>query len=123
MVASLTALGAIGVDTMLPALPEIGARLGVGTENERQYVIAIYLIGLGAGQLLHGPLADRFGRRPVMMWALAAYGDRQRGRGPVGQLRAAADRAAARRRRGGGDAGGDDRDRAGSVIRAGRWRG
>jgi len=74
MVASLMALGAIGVDTMLPALPEIGARLGVGTENERQYVIAIYLIGLGAGQLLHGPLADRFGRRPVMMWALAAYG-------------------------------------------------
>jgi DHA1 family bicyclomycin/chloramphenicol resistance-like MFS transporter len=74
MVASLMALGAIGVDTMLPALPAIGERLGVATDNERQYVIAIYLIGLGAGQLIHGPLADRFGRRPVMMWALALYG-------------------------------------------------
>lgn len=74
MVASLMALGAIGVDTMLPALPAIGERLGVATENERQYVIAIYLIGLGAGQLIHGPLADRFGRRPVMMSALFLYG-------------------------------------------------
>lgn len=74
MVAALMALGAIGVDTMLPALPAIGERLGVATENERQYVIAIYLIGLGAGQLIHGPLADRFGRRPVMMWALSLYG-------------------------------------------------
>lgn len=74
MVASLMALGAIGVDTMLPALPAIGERLGVATDNERQFVISIYLIGLGAGQLIHGPLADRFGRRPVMMWALALYG-------------------------------------------------
>lgn len=74
MVASLMALGAIGVDTMLPALPAIGARLGVATENERQFVIAIYLAGLGTGQLIHGPLADRFGRRPVMMAALMGYG-------------------------------------------------
>ena len=74
LVASLMALGAIGVDTMLPALPAIGARLGVTTDNERQLVISVYLIGLGLGQLIHGPLADRFGRRPVMMTALLGYG-------------------------------------------------
>ena len=74
LVASLMALGAIGVDTMLPALPAIGAQLHVATENERQFIISVYLIGLGAGQLLHGPLADRYGRRPVMMAALVAYG-------------------------------------------------
>ena len=73
LVASLMALGAIGVDTMLPALPAIGARLGVATENERQLVISVYLIGLGLGQLIHGPLADHFGRRPVMMTALLGY--------------------------------------------------
>jgi DHA1 family bicyclomycin/chloramphenicol resistance-like MFS transporter len=73
MVASLMALGAMGVDAMLPALPEIGARLGVATENERQFVISIYLIGMGTGQLVHGPLADRFGRRPVMAAALLIY--------------------------------------------------
>ena len=73
MVAALMALGAIGVDAMLPALPDIGARLGAPTENAQQYVISVYLIGLGIGQLLHGPLADHFGRRPVMLASLAVY--------------------------------------------------
>ena len=73
MVAALMALGALGVDAMLPALPEIGAQLGAPTENAQQFVIAIYLIGLGIGQLIHGPLSDHFGRRPVMLGALAVY--------------------------------------------------
>ncbi|MDB5676002.1 MAG: major facilitator transporter, partial [Sphingomonas bacterium] len=67
MVAALMALGALGVDAMLPALPEIGMQLGAPTENAQQYVIAIYLIGMGVGQLIHGPLSDHFGRRPVML--------------------------------------------------------
>lgn len=71
--AALMALGAMGVDTMLPALPAIGASLGVATDNERQFVIAIYLGGLGIGQLLHGPLSDRWGRRPVMIVGLIGY--------------------------------------------------
>ncbi len=73
LVAALMALGALGVDAMLPALPEIGARLGAPSENAQQYVIAVYLIGLGLGQLLHGPLADHFGRRPVMLASLGVY--------------------------------------------------
>lgn len=73
MVAALMALGALGVDAMLPALPEIGVRLGAPSENAQQYVIAVYLIGLGLGQLLHGPLADHFGRRPVMLASLGVY--------------------------------------------------
>ena len=73
MVASLMALGAFGVDMMLPALPAIGRTLGIAAGNAQQYVITAYLIGLGLGQLLHGPLSDRFGRRRVMMTALATY--------------------------------------------------
>ncbi|MDB5712355.1 MAG: transporter [Sphingomonas bacterium] len=73
MVAALMALGALGVDAMLPALPEIGAQLGAPTENAQQYVIAIYLIGMGVGQLIHGPLSDHFGRRPVMLASLGIY--------------------------------------------------
>lgn len=73
MVAALMALGALGVDAMLPALPEIGARLGAPSENAQQYVISVYLIGMGFGQLLHGPLADHFGRRPVMLVSLGVY--------------------------------------------------
>src|SRR3569623_1368041 len=73
MVATLMALGALGVDAMLPALPEIGAQLGAPSENAQQYVVAIYLIGLGVGQLIHGPLSDHFGRRPVMLASLGIY--------------------------------------------------
>ena len=73
LMAALMAMGALGIDAMLPALPDIGARLGIASENTRQYVITAFLVGLGAGQLLHGPLADRFGRRPTMLTMLALY--------------------------------------------------
>lgn len=73
LVAALMALGALGIDTMLPALPAIGEALGVADENRRQFVITAFLLGFGAGQLLHGPLADRYGRRPVLVTALLAY--------------------------------------------------
>src|SRR3546814_13198470 len=58
---------------MLPALPAIGEALGVKTANERQLVVTAFLIGFGVAQLAHGPLADRFGRKPVLGVALAAY--------------------------------------------------
>jgi len=73
LVASLMALTALGIDSMLPALPAIGAALGVASENHRQFVISAFLLGFGLAQLVHGPLADRFGRRPVLLAALAAY--------------------------------------------------
>jgi DHA1 family bicyclomycin/chloramphenicol resistance-like MFS transporter len=74
MVASLMALGSFGVDAMLPALPALGAQLGALAPGTQQYVISIYLLGLGIGQVIHGPLSDHFGRRPVMAVALVIYG-------------------------------------------------
>ena len=73
LVAALMALTALGIDSMLPALPAIGTALGVATENQRQFVITAFLLGFGIAQLVHGPLADRYGRRPVLIAALAAY--------------------------------------------------
>lgn len=73
LVASLMALTALGIDSMLPALPAIGASLGVTSENHRQFVISAFLIGFGLAQLVHGPLADRYGRRPVLIVALSGY--------------------------------------------------
>src|SRR3546814_10990766 len=64
LVAALMALTALGIDSMLPALPAIGEALGVKTANERQLVVTAFLIGFGVAQLAHGPLADRFGRKP-----------------------------------------------------------
>ena len=73
MIASLMAMAALGIDTMLPALPEIGEALHVENPNHRQFVIAVFGAGFGVAQIIHGPLADRFGRRRLLLCALIAY--------------------------------------------------
>ncbi len=73
LVASLMSLTALGIDSMLPALPAIGNALGVTSENSRQFVVTAFVIGFGLAQLIHGPLADRFGRRAVLLWSLSLY--------------------------------------------------
>ena len=67
------ALQALALDIMLPALGAISRDLGVQSENQRQLVIGIFLIGSALGSLIPGPLADRFGRRRVLLCYLAAY--------------------------------------------------
>jgi DHA1 family bicyclomycin/chloramphenicol resistance-like MFS transporter len=73
LMAALMALGALGIDAMLPNLPAIGQALGVADENRAQLIITAYLLGLGGAQLVFGPLADRYGRRPVLLAGLALY--------------------------------------------------
>ena len=70
-IAALMAVNALGVDLMLPALPDIGHALHVVTANHRQWVITVYMLGFGAGQLVYGPMTDRFGRKPVLLATLA----------------------------------------------------
>ncbi|PTW53203.1 DHA1 family bicyclomycin/chloramphenicol resistance-like MFS transporter [Breoghania corrubedonensis] len=72
-IASLMMLNALAIDIMLPALPDIGRDLGVTDENERQLILSAYLISFGFAQLIYGPLADRFGRKPVLLTGLAVY--------------------------------------------------
>lgn len=73
LVAALLALGALGIDSMLPALPDIARRLGVDTVADGPWVLTVFVVGLGSGQLIHGPLTDRYGRRPVLIAGLASY--------------------------------------------------
>ena len=73
LMASLMALVALSIDSMLPALGEIAADLDAGEPNRRQLVIGVYLFCAALGALLPGALADRFGRRPVLFGALACY--------------------------------------------------
>lgn len=72
-VAALMAVNALGVDLMLPALADIGHRLAIVTANQRQWIITIYMLGFGSGQLVYGPLADRYGRRPILLISLAGF--------------------------------------------------
>jgi DHA1 family bicyclomycin/chloramphenicol resistance-like MFS transporter len=73
LLAGLMALNAFAIDAMIPALPEIGSELGVGTENHRQLVVVTYFLGFGVGQIFWGPLADRFGRKPILAAGVALY--------------------------------------------------
>lgn len=72
MMAMLMSLQAFGIDAMLPALGAISADLGAAG-NDRQLIIAAYLLGSGIGALLPGAFADRFGRRPVLAFGITFY--------------------------------------------------
>jgi DHA1 family bicyclomycin/chloramphenicol resistance-like MFS transporter len=73
LAAFLMAVNSLAIDIMLPALQQIGASLGVESENHRQFVVSTYLLGFGAAQLFYGPLSDRFGRRIPLLIGLAIY--------------------------------------------------
>ena len=73
MMAMLMALQALCIDMMLPALGAIANDLGAADPNRRQLVVGVYFFASGIGSLFPGALADRFGRRPVMLWSLAIY--------------------------------------------------
>jgi len=71
-------LGAIGaltplaIDMYLPAMPAIAKDLGVSA-GAVQITLTAYTAGFAIGQLLHGPLADSYGRRPVMLVGIALF--------------------------------------------------
>nr|WP_170182221.1 multidrug effflux MFS transporter [Phreatobacter stygius] len=73
LMAALMATNALAIDAMLPALPEIGDALGIASPNGRQWIITSYLLGFGAAQIVYGTLADRFGRRIVLLTGLGIY--------------------------------------------------
>jgi DHA1 family bicyclomycin/chloramphenicol resistance-like MFS transporter len=73
LVAALMAINAIAIDSMLPALGQIGDALGVANANERQWIITAYMLGFGGTQIVYGTLTDRFGRKPVLLWGLSGY--------------------------------------------------
>ncbi len=72
-------LGAIGaltplaIDMYLPSMPAIAKDLGVSA-GAVQITLTSYTLGFAFGQLLHGPLADSFGRRPVMLTGIFLFG-------------------------------------------------
>jgi MFS transporter, DHA1 family, multidrug resistance protein len=57
---------------LVPVLPLAAADLGV-SRGAIQQAITLYLFGIAGGQLLYGPVSDRFGRRPTLIVALALY--------------------------------------------------
>ncbi len=69
----LTALDALCIDAMMPALQEIGRDLHAATPNDAQLIIAMMFVGITFGQMLGGPLSDSVGRRSAVFVGLAIY--------------------------------------------------
>jgi DHA1 family bicyclomycin/chloramphenicol resistance-like MFS transporter len=73
VIASIMALNPLAMDIMLPALPEIGAAFHINDGNRLQLVLSAFLVGFGVAQFAIGPLADRFGRRPILLAGMSVY--------------------------------------------------
>jgi DHA1 family bicyclomycin/chloramphenicol resistance-like MFS transporter len=72
-VALMISLVALSIDAMLPALPAIGAELGVRQANDAQLVISALFLGLAVAQVVFGPLSDSFGRKPAVYAGFAIF--------------------------------------------------
>jgi DHA1 family bicyclomycin/chloramphenicol resistance-like MFS transporter len=73
LMAMLSATVAFSIDSMLPALPAIGADLAAADVNRAQLIITAFVLGLGLGTFVTGPMSDAWGRRPVILGGSALY--------------------------------------------------
>lgn len=72
LLVGLVAMMAISTDLYLPSLPAIARDLAIDV-GAAQSTLSAFLLGIAAGQIVVGPLSDRFGRRPVLIAATALY--------------------------------------------------
>jgi DHA1 family bicyclomycin/chloramphenicol resistance-like MFS transporter len=72
LLALFTTIGPLSIDLYVPALPELARTLGA-SDAAAQLTISIFIFGFAGGQLVHGPVSDRYGRRPVLLVSLAIF--------------------------------------------------
>lgn len=69
---SLVLLSPLAIDIYLPSMPAMAVDYGVD-ERQVQSTLVLFLFAMGVGQVLIGPLADRYGRRPVALFGTVLY--------------------------------------------------
>ena len=72
LLAMMVGLGPLSTDMYLASMPHIGAALGASNASV-QLTMSIYIVGFAFGQVMHGPLSDKYGRRPVLLGGFALY--------------------------------------------------
>ncbi|RLK10766.1 multidrug effflux MFS transporter [Ruegeria conchae] len=73
LVAMMFATIAFSIDSMLPALPEIGKELSPNDMNKAQLILTSFVLGMGIGTFFTGPISDAVGRKPVIYGGVALY--------------------------------------------------
>ncbi len=71
--AMMFAMIAVSIDAMLPALPLIAADLADGDTERAAMIISTFMLGMGAGTFIAGPLSDALGRKPILLGGIALY--------------------------------------------------
>lgn len=72
ILAGLGMIGPFSIDTMFPAFTQMGAEWGA-SEFALQQIISVYLLAFAVMSLVHGPLSDAFGRKPVIIVGISLY--------------------------------------------------
>ncbi len=73
LVALLTAMVAMSIDTMLPAIGHMATELGATHANDRQLIVLGFFFGLMFGTLIFGPISDSIGRKPTIYVGLGLF--------------------------------------------------
>lgn len=72
LMASCMGMVALSIDLMLPAFPEVREDFGLAPDSTATaWIVTAFFLGLASGQLVYGPLSDRFGRKPLLYTGLA----------------------------------------------------
>ena len=74
LMASLMSIVALAIDTLLPAIPNIGETIKSYDAGEHQLFVTMIFLGLGVGQLFFGPLSDQYGRKPMVYAGFVVFG-------------------------------------------------
>jgi DHA1 family bicyclomycin/chloramphenicol resistance-like MFS transporter len=72
LLSMLMGIQPVATDLYLPALPAIKAEFEAEL-SQVQLTLSALLLAFGTSQLVWGPLSDRFGRRPILLWGLATF--------------------------------------------------
>lgn len=72
VLASVVALGPLSTDMYLPSLPRLTTELNAAIDQV-QITLSIFFAGFAVAQLIYGPLADRLGRKPILLAGLALF--------------------------------------------------
>jgi DHA1 family bicyclomycin/chloramphenicol resistance-like MFS transporter len=69
---AVTSTGPLALNIFVPSMPGLQEVFQVG-QDVVELTLSLYLVGVAAGQLMYGPMSDRFGRRPVLLAGLGLY--------------------------------------------------